>query len=50
MANIPAHMRIRDEFAVVPEPRRGSSTALVSIGVAIGLAIAMIAMFAGLIH
>jgi hypothetical protein len=49
MANIPSHMKIRSDLAMTPRPSRSSMSLLISIGVAIGLASAGIAMLSGVI-
>ena len=49
MANIPSHMKIRSDLAFAPPPPRASMFMLTSIGVALGLASAAVALVAGLI-
>jgi len=49
MANIPSHMKIRSDLAFAPRPPRTSMFVLISIGAAMGLASAAIALVAGLI-
>jgi hypothetical protein len=49
MANIPAHMRIRDDLTVAHRTRRSSMAMLVVVGVSIGLIIAVV-VYIGLIH
>ena len=51
MANIPAHMRIRDEVVSArPQAQRLSIAALIVIGAGIGLTLAVLAQLAGVIH
>jgi len=49
MANIPSHMKIRSDLAFMPQRPRPQMSMLISVGVAIGLASATIALLAGLI-
>jgi hypothetical protein len=49
MANIPSHMKIRSDLAIAPRTPRSSMFLLISIGVAIGLASAAIALMTGLV-
>ena len=50
MANIPSNMKIQsDVAAIAPLTPRSSTTMLISIGVVIGLASAVIAMMTGLV-
>ncbi len=49
MANIPSHMKIQGDLAIAPPPPRSSMSVLISIGMAIGLASAAIALMAGLV-
>ena len=49
MANIPSHMKIQGDLALARQPRRSSTSLLISIGVAIGLASAAMALMVGLV-
>jgi hypothetical protein len=50
MANIPAHMRLQDDFVVIHRARRRPTGLLVAVGATIGMSAAVLVLLAGLIH